>query len=445
MRTTMELLWNIIQILLDAGLLFLCCEGVFRDERHRAAKDILLYPILTLFCMAARVSVTAGGRAHSLFHAQGFEIAPADNLFLLLFLMLGVLLSASLFFRPADNGSAFWGSVFAFSIYLSVRMLGFLIFVLCGGKGNMLLLGSRLLSLALGAALLLSPVFPWIKQAIENGGMGARLMSSNLALVWIFLLTLYSFDAKRVAAHPGLVLSLFLLLLLLDSCFMIYSQHRAAEQKRIRMTEEYVPIVEELISQVRARQHEFQNRLLAMEEAVMAAESLEEARDSVTHLAEGMALKPVDRELLSCDSKMIAGMLYGKYRQADYLHLNLVVELQSKFKESSLPETGWIELLGILLDNAMEASEEGGRIYVKAIRKDGWTELTVSNPFSPMSNTEFMRLFRRGVTSKGSERESHGFGLHNVQTMMERFHGKIITRNEVRDGVNYVVFGVLVP
>lgn len=37
------------------------------------------------------------------------------------------------------------------------------------------------------------------------------------------------------------------------------------------MTEQYVPIVEELISQVRARQHEFNNRMMAIETAVSSA------------------------------------------------------------------------------------------------------------------------------------------------------------------------------
>ncbi len=52
------------------------------------------------------------------------------------------------------------------------------------------------------------------------------------------------------------------------------------------MIEQYVPIVEELISQVRARQHEFNNRMMAIEAAVASADTLEEARKEVQILQE---------------------------------------------------------------------------------------------------------------------------------------------------------------
>ena len=45
------------------------------------------------------------------------------------------------------------------------------------------------------------------------------------------------------------------------------------------MIEQYVPIVEELISQVRARQHEFNNRMMAIEAVVTSADTIEEARN----------------------------------------------------------------------------------------------------------------------------------------------------------------------
>lgn len=61
-----------------------------------------------------------------------------------------------------------------------------------------------------------------------------------------------------------------------------------------------------------------------------------------------------------------------------------------------------------------------------------------------MSNTEFMTLFRKGFTTKSS-REGRGFGLYNILRITERYHGKILTRNEQVSEENYVVFGVLLP
>ena len=151
-----------------------------------------------------------------------------------------------------------------------------------------------------------------------------------------------------------------------------------------------------------------------------------------------------DRELLSCDSKMIAGMLFGKIKQAEAANRHIELSLHGLFKKTVTPETEWIEAIGILLDNAIEASPKGSTIFLSSKKQGDFLELTVSNPAPPLSNTEFMALFGKGVTTKAS-RDGHGFGLYNILRMTERYHGKILTRNESILNENYVVFGILMP
>ena len=101
-------------------------------------------------------------------------------------------------------------------------------------------------------------------------------------------------------------------------------------------------------------------------------------------------------------------------------------------------------LFGNILDNAIEASPKGSTIFLSSKKQGDFLELTVSNPAPPLSNTEFMALFGKGVTTK-TNRDGHGFGLYNILRMTERYHGKILTRNESILNENYVVFGVLMP
>ena len=151
-----------------------------------------------------------------------------------------------------------------------------------------------------------------------------------------------------------------------------------------------------------------------------------------------------DRELLSCDSKMIAGMLFGKIKQAEAANRHIELSLHGLFKKTVTPETEWIEVIGILLDNAIEASPKGSTVFLSSKKQGDFLELTVANPAPPLSNTEFMALFGKGVTTK-TNRDGHGFGLYNILRMTERYHGKILTRNESILNENYVVFGVLMP
>ena len=91
--------------------------------------------------------------------------------------------------------------------------------------------------------------------------------------------------------------------------------------------------------------------MMAIEAAVASADTLEEARKEVADLTGSIGISLNDRELLSCDSKMIAGMLFGKIKQAEAANHHIELSLHGLFKKTVTPETEWIEVIGILLDS----------------------------------------------------------------------------------------------
>lgn len=351
---------------------------------------------------------------------------------------------SSIFFGSKSSGTVFCGTMAAFSVFLFVKCLCTVLFAACGATDILLLLGSRIAALCLIVVLEFTPLFGLIHQLVQRSDFTVLIVSANIAVLLMAVLSILSFDVDRILSHLWVIIILILAVLLLDSILLFLHQRRTQEQKRIHMIEQYVPIVEELISQVRARQHEFNNRMMAIEAAVASADTLEEARKEVTALTGSIGISLNDRELLSCDSKMIAGMLFGKIKQAEVANLHIELSLHGLFKKTVTPETEWIEAIGILLDNAIEASPKGSTIFLSSKKQGDFLELTVSNPAPPLSNTEFMALFGKGVTTKAS-RDGHGFGLYNILRMTERYHGKILTRNESILNENYVVFGVLMP
>ena len=413
----MNFLMNLIQLGLDVGILALCCEAIFRQKSEIKAKDFFIFPILLVLCVVPRVDFSVGANMTASFRSEGFEILPADNIVGLLFLIFAVLLLSSIFFGSKSSGTVFCGTMAAFSIFLFVKCLCAVLFAVCGATDILLLLGSRIAALCLIVVLEFTPLFGLIHQLVQRSDFTVLIVSANIAVLLMAVLSILSFDVDRILSHLWVIIILILAVLLLDSILLFLHQRRMQEQKRIHMIEQYVPIVEELISQVRARQHEFNNRMMAIEAAVASADTLEEARKEVAGLTGSIGISLNDRELLSCDSKMIAGMLFGKIK---------------------------IEAIGILLDNAIEASPKGSTIFLSSKKQGDFLELTVSNPAPPLSNTEFMALFGKGVTTKAS-RDGHGFGLYNILRMTERYHGKILTRNESILNENYVVFGILMP
>ena len=136
-------------------------------------------------------------------------------------------------------------------------------------------------------------------------------------------------------------------------------------------------------------------------------------------------------------------MLYGKIRQAGLRHIQVEPSLSGGFLRRSLPESSWVEILGVLLDNALEASQPDDIVYLAAEDQNGALRLTVSNPCPPKSNMELAGMFRRGYSTKADH--GRGYGLYNVRQIVERAGGKLVVRNEERGGRSYLTIGAIIP
>ncbi len=304
-------------------------------------------------------------------------------------------------------------------------------------EGTAAVCGVRLLSLLLWAMLAASGLFAWLRERLEEGDIAVE--SASCATLSVLLL-LWQFQMGRKGLRMGAA-ALLAALLILDGGLFLWEQRRIREQQHTRLLEQYLPMVEELVESVRARQHEFNNRMMAISAAVSAADSLEDAQRAVAVLTDGIALDRADRELLKCDSKVISGMLFGKIKQAELRHIKVEIDLSGSFLRRSLPESDWVEIIGVLLDNALEASAPDDIICLRSKDQDGALRFTVSNPCPPKSNTELAEMFRRGWSTKAER--GRGYGLFNVRQMVERRGGRLVVRNEDMDGQNYLTIGAI--
>lgn len=69
----METIIIVLQLCLDAAMLTLCCESVFRTRHTAKRKDLFLFPVLFVVCMASRSVITAGNEYISYFLYQALN------------------------------------------------------------------------------------------------------------------------------------------------------------------------------------------------------------------------------------------------------------------------------------------------------------------------------------------------------------------------------------
>ncbi|WP_332699091.1 sensor histidine kinase [Halalkalibacter lacteus] len=260
----------------------------------------------------------------------------------------------------------------------------------------------------------------------------------KLIIVSVFFFILYIILSSR--NQNGLIIQpifieFVVLIVLLMLSWVFYEQKKAqVMENRMKAIEKYIPIIDELVAEVRSRQHEFSNKLLAISSILQSTGNMEDAREQVSKYVENVQLTSGQHELLNMDHKVIAGFLYTKMKRAEQLNMKLKIERSVSVSAFPCEDYDLIEVLGILIDNAIEACFRGDTILIRMVQLNDRYELTVSNLAEYMTNEQFMQLFKLGYSTKSTHSNNRGFGLYNVQQIAKQYGGKIIARNDQKNG-----------
>ena len=239
----------------------------------------------------------------------------------------------------------------------------------------------------------------------------------------------YGFYIEGISTLTQQILIGCSVLLCVFFTLFIYTQKRQqAMLARIQATEEYVPIIDELVMEVRSRQHEFSNKMLAITSILETAETIEEAKEKILGFTDNVRLQSHQEQLLTMGQKIVAGFLYAKLRRADQMGIQVEIDFSVPSHKMPCEEVDLVEILGILLDNAFEASKSGDTVKLVCRLENGQVRLEVSNSASYSTNEQMMKMFELGYSTKSGKR---GFGLHNFKKIAKQYNAKIILKSEL--------------
>lgn len=124
----------------------------------------------------------------------------------------------------------------------------------------------------------------------------------------------------------------------------------------------------------------------------------------------------------------VYNILAAKYYKADELGIKIHLQIFINLNTLKLDIYEFCRILGILLDNAIEAAakcdDKKVNIEINDIRHNKCQVLTIENTYSDKT-IDISRLSEKGYTSKTEEKGSHGIGLWQVNKMIKK-HNNII-------------------
>lgn len=196
--------------------------------------------------------------------------------------------------------------------------------------------------------------------------------------------------------------------------------------EEIEKLEIYNQNLNELYDNVRAFRHDFGNIVQAMGGYIKAedTQSLKIMyKDLLKECQENNELELLNPKLIN--DPAIYNIINHKYNKAKKEKVKMNIEILSDLEKLKIDTYEFSRMLGILLDNAIEAAKKGTEKIVELKIAE---EMRYNRSVMIVKNTydnekiDFKKLYEKGYTTKQESDQRHGLGLWEVQ--------KIINRND---------------
>lgn len=271
---------------------------------------------------------------------------------------------------------------------------------------------------------------------------------SILIVFFIVLFILLKRESYKVSFNGNLIM--FLILFFLITFLIAMKLGKEIIQKnlyveQLRQYEQYNDVYKEVISEIRHRQHDFNNHLQAFYSLNMSCSTIEELRKE----QEGYLKKIMDENrsyklLKENISSILTAFLYLKFEQVEEKGIVIHYQINIEKLEKVIPFPEIVELVGNLLDNAVEATMKHSNKVIHFEIKENENEVSfiLSNPYDWVEGENFNNYMLDGNSSNGTNR---GLGLTNINKIVKRYHGLTQIYFDYEQEVKTVRFEIVLP
>ena len=218
------------------------------------------------------------------------------------------------------------------------------------------------------------------------------------------------------------------------------------KETELKLYQHYVQPLEELVKEIRAKQHEFDNHLNAILNMHLTVDNYEELVERQSEYITEVIKDDDSRRylpLLRISDKVLAGFLYSKIvRSPSYVKTE--VEVKSLEIISGISEHHLIEIVGTLVDNAYEAcTEELNQVMMELDSEDDRLVFIIKNQINDIRMKNIDRFIEKGYSTKSGDRR-HGLGLYNAKMLIKKYQGDIFVSTENINEKRYICMRVVV-
>jgi signal transduction histidine kinase len=213
------------------------------------------------------------------------------------------------------------------------------------------------------------------------------------------------------------------------------------EEQQLRTYETYLPIIDELINELRIKQHEYDNHIQALNMIAITSEDYETVARPIEDYISTLEISNNLGDLIKLDKKVLVGFLYSRIKSAEELGIDFQIIIEDYQFKLELHDYELIEIIGSLINNAFETGVEDNSVIVKLSKEKDINVIEVRNKHPYLKRENIDKIFNMGFSTKSHV--GRGYGLYNVDKILKKYGGEIQVSNETYCEENYLVFKIL--
>lgn len=266
-----------------------------------------------------------------------------------------------------------------------------------------------------------------------------------IALFISILIAMYCLTQYKNTDRYGLYQYIFMFICIIFICVLAskigkYKVKSKEIETELKMHQLYEESFHSLIDNIRLKQHEFDNHINTINNLHYMCETYEELVSKQGEYCEVVIKENRFNKLLKAGNPLVIGFLYGKFVEVDKLGIMINYSINIKDLNIGIPIYKLVEILGNLINNAVEAIKDQDRdkmIYVELIEIDGEFKIEVRNKSKFLLQDKMEMFFKKDYSQKG---EGRGLGLYNVKAICLDNSLNILCQNIEIDGENWLSF-----
>ncbi|CAG7838728.1 hypothetical protein CLOHAE12215_00075 [Clostridium haemolyticum] len=248
----------------------------------------------------------------------------------------------------------------------------------------------------------------------------------NYSLYIIIFKLIWKYDKRIIINNKIIFLLVAILILIVQTYLYVYFTKLINIKKEFEIKNRYEPIMDNIIEEIRRRQHDFKNNINTINGIIETSHN-GELRNKLTCYMDSLNFFNINLgEIMYIKNSILKAIIYTKICEAKKRDIEFKYNIQNNSLEDILMDYEISDILNNIINNAFEAleSKENNKIIIlNILMKNDKNIIEIKNNGDIIDTKNLKNIFKIGFSTKAGHRR--GYGLYNVKNIVNRNHGSI--------------------